>query len=52
MSHPDGEIAVRFDRKGGGKLKADITLPEGVMGVFVWEGKEFSLRSGRQKIEP
>ena len=36
----------------GGKdgIKAEITLPDGVEGTFVWNGKEQILKSGKNTI--
>lgn len=50
MPHPDGEIVVRLDRKPGGGAEASVSLPAGVTGVFVWNGEERPLVSGRQAI--
>lgn len=50
LPHPDGEIAVRLTRKPGGGIKAAITLPAGVSGVFLWNGAERPLAPGQQTI--
>lgn len=50
IPHPDGEIAVRADRKSGGGIEATVSLPDGVPGVFSWNGQERPLSPGRQKI--
>lgn len=50
MPHPDGEIAACYQLKNG-RLKAEITLPEGVSGVFVWKGKTTALKPGHQLIK-
>ena len=50
MPHPDGEVAVRLDRKPGGGLGASVTLPSGVMGVFAWNGEERQLAPGQQDL--
>jgi alpha-L-rhamnosidase len=47
MPHPRGEIAVTL-RRAGDALRAEITLPEGVTGEFVWSGKTVALRAGSQ----
>jgi len=49
MPHPKGEIAVALKREGNG-VAADITLPEGVTGDFVWAGKTVALRAGQQAL--
>ena len=43
--HPQGMIEVRLARDGAG-LEGSITLPAGLGGRFVWQGKEQELRSG------
>ena len=49
MPHPRGEIAVALQRVGTG-LRAEITLPDGVTGEFVWGGKTVALRAGSQTL--
>ncbi|MCX6621857.1 MAG: hypothetical protein NTY38_12440 [Acidobacteria bacterium] len=49
MPHPGGEIRVRYGRDGG-KLTADITLPEGAAGEFVWKGMTRPLTAGHQQL--
>ncbi|QJB30859.1 alpha-L-rhamnosidase [Chitinophaga oryzae] len=51
MPHPMGEITVSLVRKGAHGITADITLPAGLDGVFVWEGKEKALHGGHQHFE-
>jgi hypothetical protein len=48
--HPQGEIVARLQRAGAG-VKAEITLPAGVTGEFVWRGKSVALKGGAQKVE-
>lgn len=50
VPHPNGEIVAKLQRIGSG-VKAEITLPEGVTGEFVWQGKAQPLKSGTQTIE-
>lgn len=50
MPHPDGAISVRVDRKSGGGIEATVALPDGVAGVFAWDGQERPLASGLTKI--
>ena len=38
------------DEVKGNKLQAQITLPEGVDGVFVWKGKPVKLSSGKNLL--
>lgn len=49
MPHPDGSIAVKYDKKGK-KLKAEITLPENVEGSFIWEDKVHALKGGKNQL--
>jgi hypothetical protein len=50
VPHPLGEIEVSFLRTAGG-LRADITLPRGLAGELVWDGKRRQLHAGRQLVE-
>jgi glycogen debranching enzyme len=45
VPHPKGVIEVTLERSGAG-LKAGVTLPPGVPGVFVWKGARRPLRPG------
>lgn len=49
MPHPRGEIAVILRREYEGAT-AEISLPEGVTGTFVWAGKSVELRAGPQTL--
>jgi alpha-L-rhamnosidase len=48
--HPQGMIEVRLARDGAG-LKGSVTLPAGLGGRFVWQGREQVLRSGVNQID-
>jgi hypothetical protein len=50
MPHPLGEIWVKLVKKENDELKADIRLPDGVKGEFIWNGEKINLISGLQKI--
>lgn len=50
MPHPDGEIAVRADRKSGGGIEATVNLPAGVTGIFHWGDQSRPLEPGLTKI--
>lgn len=50
VPHPLGAIEVRFERTASGGLRAEVTLPQGLSGMLVWNGKEIALRSGRQQL--
>ena len=43
MPHPAGPIEVWLDRTGDG-LRARVSLPPGLDGVFVWKGQERPIR--------
>lgn len=47
--HPDGTIEVQYHRRGSG-LDADITLPAGLQGTFVFSGRSWPLQSGPNHI--
>ena len=49
IPHPKGEIAVKLERKGTG-LDAEVTLPPGITGRFVWHGAEKTLAAGRTTL--
>ncbi|MBV8552927.1 MAG: family 78 glycoside hydrolase catalytic domain [Acidobacteriaceae bacterium] len=48
IPHPHGEITVDLANRGG--LTADVTLPEGVTGEFVWAGAKRNLHAGRNHL--
>jgi len=50
IPHPQGDICVNYQLDVNGNLKAEITLPEGIDGKFVWHGKEADLHEGTQTI--
>jgi alpha-L-rhamnosidase len=49
MPHPRGDLRVSLQVEGA-ILRAEITLPEGVTGSFVWAGKTVALRAGQQTL--
>ncbi len=51
MPHRLGEIKVSLKRGKNKKISGDVTLPTGLSGTFVWEGKELTLKSGVNKID-
>jgi hypothetical protein len=51
IPHPRGDIDVHLTRSRTGGLHAEIALPRGVAGRFVWQGKEVPLREGRQELD-
>jgi hypothetical protein len=49
IPHPKGEVAVRLERRAG-KLEAEVTLPAGVDGEFVWGGERRPLKPGTTRL--
>lgn len=49
MPHPQGTISVRYEVKRRG-LEAEIVLPDGVGGDFVWNGESHALHGGRNVL--
>ncbi|MBQ6577874.1 MAG: alpha-rhamnosidase, partial [Bacteroidales bacterium] len=49
MPHPDGEITVSYNVNKG-TMNAEITLPASISGKFVWNGKEYQLKGGKNTI--
>jgi alpha-L-rhamnosidase len=50
IPHPLGDIEVRLSRSGPRGVEGEVVLPEGLAGVFEWEGLSQPLRAGRQAI--
>jgi hypothetical protein len=50
MPHPNGTIEVVLNRTDKDRLQADITLPAGLTGTFVWNGTETILNGGIQRL--
>ena len=55
MPHPNGMIEVKLTRIGEGtgedELEARVTLPDGLEGVFEWQGRRVAVRPGTQVLE-
>jgi hypothetical protein len=49
VPHPQGEIEVSLVRQAQG-LVANVTLPAGVSGRFLWKGKTTPLKPGAQTL--
>ncbi|MCZ2075972.1 MAG: alpha-L-rhamnosidase N-terminal domain-containing protein [Bryobacteraceae bacterium] len=49
IPHPRGEIAVRYERKQD-RLEAEVRLPAGVEGEFVWRGESRPLKPGANTV--
>jgi hypothetical protein len=50
MPHPRGEIKLSATFVGE-HVEAEVTLPKGVTGVFVWRDKTRKLRGGVQRVK-
>lgn len=50
VAHPRGDIDVVLERVGSTGVTGTVTLPRGVTGEFVWDGRRIPLRGGRQAI--
>jgi len=51
MPHPLGMITVDLTKKGDNGITGEITLPDNITGTFVWKGKKFDLKGGKQKVD-
>ncbi|WP_295129340.1 alpha-L-rhamnosidase C-terminal domain-containing protein [uncultured Chitinophaga sp.] len=51
MPIPAGEVSVALKRNGAGGITADIILPKGVTGAFVWKGRTVKLKEGAQQVK-
>ena len=49
IPHPAGEIAVHL-HKSGETLAAEIALPRGTTGEFLWHGKRKDLVAGQNRL--
>jgi alpha-L-rhamnosidase len=49
MPTPHGTVAASY-RVVDGKLTADLTLPSGISGDFVWNGRSVALHAGTQHL--
>ncbi|PWT99824.1 MAG: alpha-L-rhamnosidase [Bacteroidetes bacterium] len=49
VPHPKGSVDVNLEKSGNG-LKAEVSLPAGVSGEFIWKGKSTPLKPGRQNL--
>jgi hypothetical protein len=49
--HPLGMIEVALERKGKVGIQGTVSLPQGLNGTFVWNGKTIHLDGGEQEID-
>jgi alpha-L-rhamnosidase len=51
MPHHKGDIGVdlKFDNKGG--VAGTVKLPDGLKGLFIWDGQTLDLEGGKQSIK-
>lgn len=49
IPHPSGEVEVKLSRNGE-RLDAEVSLPPGVGGEFIWRGRRRTLPPGRSKF--
>jgi hypothetical protein len=50
MPHPSGMILFDLKRDGASGLQGEVTLPEGLKGTFVWNGKSLPIK-GKTSIQ-
>ena len=50
VPHPLGNIEVKLKKRGGNGIAAEISLPPGLTGEFVWNNEKIALKSGKQVI--
>jgi hypothetical protein len=50
IPHPSGTISVQY-KVNGSHIQATVELPDDVDGLFVWNGKEQYLRSGKNNVK-
>jgi hypothetical protein len=50
MPVPQGVITVKLTRTGGSGVSAEISLPEGLAGRFIWNGSTTALTGGKQNF--
>lgn len=50
MPHPNGKLNVKYDESNG-HINAEINLPPKTTGRFVWKGKNYPLKEGKNVIK-
>jgi alpha-L-rhamnosidase len=48
--HYLGNIEFDFKKTRNGGIEGFVTLPKGLKGIFVWQGKTMNLNEGKQKV--
>lgn len=51
MPSPTGMIQVHLKRSDGNGVEGEIELPQDLTGKFVWLGKTYPLKPGKQKVQ-
>lgn len=51
VPHHNGPISVDLKRRGATGIKAVLNLPSGVTADFIWQGKSYPIKSGKQTLE-
>lgn len=49
--HHAGNITLKLKQSKNGRIKGQVTLPEGIEGNFLWNTKEIELKSGVTQID-
>jgi hypothetical protein len=49
--HPDGLVETDLAFDGQGRVTGTVTLPAGLTGEFVWNGKALPLKPGAQPVQ-
>jgi alpha-L-rhamnosidase len=50
MPHPAGTVEVNLQRVGNTGIAGSVSLPEGISGIFEWQGQTLPLQQGKQDI--
>jgi hypothetical protein len=50
MPHPNGKISVKYTLQKG-SLLTDIDLPANTEGTFIWKGKKYDLKAGKNSLK-
>jgi hypothetical protein len=50
VPHANGKIRVKY-KDVGGRIQADIDLPAKTTGQFIWKGKSYPLKEGKNSIK-